>query len=186
MRVFLILILTTLGNHLHAQAMDLLEVTSGKMQSFPAFEGKELMVVVFYSHHCPYATKYEDRLKTLYSDYNEKVEFVLINSNNPKVWREEEELNMKAVARKKSYPFKYFADKDQLTVQMLNATKTPQAYILRKTNKEQFEVVYQGAIDDNPQSASAVHRHFLRDAIEDLLQNKTVEDTIPIGCRIKN
>jgi hypothetical protein len=58
---------------------------------------------------------------------------------------------------------------------------------LLKNEKGTFRVVYKGAIDDNPQVASDVSRKFLKDAIDNVLQNSAIGkiDIHPTGCVIR-
>jgi len=80
----------------------------------------------------------------------------------------------------------YLADKDQLLMQRLGATKSPQVFLL-KNNGGKFSKVYSGAIDDNPQVQAGVRHAYLKDAIDIMLTNQKIEtpEVRPVGCSIR-
>lgn len=80
----------------------------------------------------------------------------------------------------------YLADKDQTLMSMLDARKSPEAFLL-KNNNGSFSVVYKGAIDDNPQVEADVRHNYLRDAIDIMLTNQKIEtpEVRPVGCNLK-
>ena len=59
-------------------------------------------------------------------------------------------------------------------MQRLGATKTPQAFLL-KNNGGKFSIVYNGALDDNAQVPSDVRHAYLKDAIDIMLTNQTIQ-----------
>jgi hypothetical protein len=68
----------------------------------------------------------------------------------------------------------------------LKATRTPEVFVLQPV-QNQFKVIYRGAIDDNPQSASDVNHAYLKNTLLNLLNNNKIElnQTRPVGCLIK-
>ena len=62
-------------------------------------------------------------------------------------------------------PIPYLADKDQKAMEAFGARKSPEVFLLTTVNGK-FNIVYSGAIDDNPQAASDVNQHFVKDAID--------------------
>jgi len=143
-----------------------------------------LVMVIFTSNYCPYSRRYEDRINDLYQEYSQReVEMVLVNPNNGPDDSLEE---MKKKAEEKSYQFPYLKDPDKLLTQILGATRTPEAFLL-KPIENGFELVYRGAIDDNPQASNDVENHYLKSAIEIALQGQAVEvEKVKVtGCIIK-
>jgi len=83
-------------------------------------------------------------------------------------------------------PIPYLADKDQKIMEIFGAQKTPEVFLL-STAGGKFTIVYSGAIDDNPQTASDVRQNFLKDALEKLLAGQKVDVAIErvAGCTIR-
>ncbi|MDZ7647240.1 MAG: hypothetical protein U5K54_08685 [Cytophagales bacterium] len=56
-------------------------------------------------------------------------------------------------------PIPYLADKDQKVMETFGARKSPEVFLL-STVTGKVTVVYNGAIDDNPQTANDVRQTF--------------------------
>ncbi|MBK7653716.1 MAG: hypothetical protein IPJ20_27545 [Flammeovirgaceae bacterium] len=71
-------------------------------------------------------------------------------------------------------------------METFGARKTPEVFLLSMAGGK-FTVVYSGAIDDNPQTASDVKQTFLKDAIEKLLAGQKVDVAVErvAGCTIR-
>jgi thiol-disulfide isomerase/thioredoxin len=138
------------------------------------------VAVVFTCNHCPVAVAYEDRLVQLANDYADRpFKLVAINVNN----LEEDKLPaMKERAAKKGFQFPYLYDSSQEIGRAYGATVTPHAFLLNADRK----VVYMGGIDDN-QDPEKVEQHYLRDAIDAVLDGKApvTPTTQQFGCSIK-
>jgi len=159
----------------------------GEEFSLSSYRSAKGVVVIFTSNYCPYAKLYENRIQDLAEAYQDKgIRFILINPNNPERSKIEGIQKMAEKARAKSFEFPYLSDSEQKVADMFGAEKTPEAYLL-KNEQGAFRVVYKGAIDDNPQVASDVSQEYLKDAIDKVLQNRSVgdEDVRPTGCVIR-
>jgi peroxiredoxin len=145
--------------------------------------GKKGVVVIFTSSQCKFATQYVSRLNDIYNQYQSKdIAFVAINSNDVSLCPSEDAKNMRAVS---AYQFPYVKDADQRVARLFGAEKTPEVYIIRPSGS-QFEVVYKGAVDDNPLDASMVRNSTLRAALDQMLSGgKPVNANIGMGCPIK-
>lgn len=146
-----------------------------------------LVVIIFTSNYCPYSKLYEERIKNLASQYSgDNVKFLLINPNDPEKSSKDAINNMASRAKTKNFPFPYLADKNQKVAKVFNASKTPEAFLL-KNNGNKYRVVYEGAIDDNPQVPEDVREHYLKEAIEASINGRPVpvKKTKPTGCMIK-
>jgi hypothetical protein len=162
---------------------DLTNVTDGKNVTIKPCTTCTAVVVVFHSLKCPYDAHYAERVKKLVDSYGNQVSFFLVNSSP-----EPDEQAEKMVSAYSTWGINipYLADKDQVVMSALNAKKTPEAVLLRKEGA-QLKVVYQGAIDDNPQVHSDTGTKFLDNAIKDVLagKNPTVAAERVIGCTIR-
>jgi len=155
--------------------------------SLANFSSKKGVVVIFTSNFCPYSKLYEDRIASLASEYSAKgIQFLLINPNNPQASQDDSIEEMAKKARANGYKFPYLADKDQTVANMFGASKTPEVFVL-KPNGTNFNIIYSGAIDDNPQVSSDVKSFYLQVALDNLLSGKspTSAHERPTGCMIK-
>lgn len=184
------LIILPMANQVKAQsyqgldAVRLVNALNGDTISLDYQSSGPLVVVIFTSNYCPYSRKYEDRIKELYQEFGQRnVQFLLVNPNNSPDDSLEE---MKKKATELSYQFPYLKDDQQILTGIMNASRTPEAFLL-KPDASGFVLVYRGAIDDNPQAADDVENAFLKLAIEHAIEGKPVEKTeIRVtGCVIK-
>ena len=152
--------------------------------SLKQYADKQAIVLIFTSSHCSWATKYEARLTKLHKAFaDKKVAFIAINSNDSSISRRDARLAMK---ENSSFPFPYLKDKDQVVAHMFEATRTPEALVLKPT-EEGFRLVYRGKIDDNPIAEESVKTPYLANAIQATLDGKTpeIQQTELSGCNIK-
>jgi hypothetical protein len=162
---------------------ELVNVLDGNSVSIKPCGSCTAMVVVFHSLKCPYDLHYAERIKKLVDQYGSNVSFFLVNANTE---ADEQPNKMKVAYAAWGLDIPYLADKDQIVMTALAAKKTPEAILLKKESA-QLKVVYQGAIDDNPQVHHDTDVNFLENAIKDLLAGKkpTVATERVIGCTIR-
>lgn len=162
---------------------ELINAVDGNPVSLKPCANCQAMVVVFNSLKCPYDLHYAERIKKLVGQYGSGVSFFLVNANQE---AEEQVDQMKAAYVNWGLNIPYLADKEQIVMNALGAKKTPEAILLKKEGA-QLKVVYQGAIDDNPQVHHDTGVNFLENAIKDLLAGKTpvVATERVIGCTIR-
>ncbi|GBC75571.1 Thiol-disulfide oxidoreductase ResA [archaeon HR06] len=161
-----------------------LKGVDGKYYSLEDFKDKKVIAIAFTCNHCPYVKAYEDRMIAIQRDYGEKgFQLIAINPNDDKKYPEDSFENMIIRAREKGYNFPYLRDEDQRIVSIYGAQVTPEIFLIDKDRI----IRYHGAIDDNYSDAKKVKRHYLREAIEALLEGREVEikETRAIGCSIK-
>ena len=166
---------------------ELTDQVSGKQFKLSNHQNKKGVVVIFFSNDCPYTIHYVDRINHLQQTFKSSgVEFVLINSNSDEYSPGESVDKMKKIASEYGLNLPYLSDKDQHVRNILGAKRTPQAFLLQPGSAG-FTVVYQGAIDDNPQVETDVYHHYLNDAILSLLSGKPITQKMvrPTGCLIK-
>ncbi len=156
--------------------------TDGNNLSIENFS-KEILVVIFTCNHCPYAKAVEDRLIKLANNYNSKVDFVLISSNDAENYPEDSPEKMAEQAESKSYPFPYLFDETQEIAKAYSAVCTPDIFLYNNDR----ELEYRGRLDDNWKEPEKVSREELKMAIEFILKGEKIDFTqIPsMGCNIK-
>lgn len=168
-----------------AQVSDfkLVNVLNDKTVSLDTYPSCSGVVIIFTSNACPYDEYYRARINKLSRDYQDKVPVLLVNASNDPLESFED---MKKKAQQLGLTLPYLADKDQTLMTSLGATKSPSVYLL-KNNNGKFTTVYKGAIDDNPQVEADVRHHTLKDAIDIMLANQSIQtaELRPVGCTIK-
>ncbi len=156
----------------------------GKMVSLANYENVKGYVVIFTCNTCPYAVMYEQRIIELHDKYAAKgYPVIAINPNDPEVKAGDSFEKMQQRASAKEFPFAYLFDDGQEVYPAYGATKTPHIYLLDANKKVQ----YIGALDNNPQDASAVTTKYVEEAIAALEAGETPATTTTkaIGCSIK-
>lgn len=156
----------------------------GEDHSLEEYNDKRVVVVMFSCNHCPYVKAYEDRFVEIRRQYADKgVVIVAINPNDDSVFSEDSFENMVIRAREKGFNFPYLRDEDQSVAKAYGAEKTPEVFVF----DERRVLRYHGRIDDNAWNPKRVKVHYLRDALDALLDRRAVpvEETSPVGCTIK-
>ncbi len=165
------------------QDFTLVNVADGKNVSLNGFTTSVGIAIIFTSNECAYDSQYLERIKNLNDQYKGKIQFLLINSHiDPK----EDSKSMMQRFQEWGLPIPYLADKAQVAVDRLGATKSPEAFLLKR-NGTTNSIVYRGALDDNPLVPGDVRTYYLKIAIDQLLANKKIE--VPrnraVGCTIR-
>lgn len=140
-------------------------------------------VVYFLSPECPLCINYTRNLKQLASDFSsEQVQFIGVFSGK---WFSADEV--KEYRTKYGLPFQMLMDSDLSLAQLLDATVTPEAFLLDSSGR----VLYSGAIDNWMNALGRkkleVTEHHLHDAITATLagQKVVVNRTKAVGCLIE-
>jgi hypothetical protein len=174
-----------LKSHGQVPNFTLTNVVTGNAVSLDSYStsANSGVVIIFTSNACPYDEYYRARVAKLAKDFAEKVPVLLVNSHTE---INESEEAMKKKANDAGFTVPYLADKDQLLMKSLKATKSPQAFLL-KNDGGKFTVFYSGSIDDNAQVEGDVRVAYLQNAINALISNKPVSapEVRPVGCSIR-
>jgi len=164
-----------------------LKNVDGRMISLSDFNSSKGIIVVFTSHHCPFAKAYEDRIIALNNKYSTQgFPVIAINPSDPGTHVDDSFEKMKERASSKGYNYPYLTDETQATAKAFGAARTPQVYVLSKNNGK-FIVRYIGMLDDNPQDPAGASKFYVDEAVSNLISGKPVVtmSTKPIGCAIK-
>lgn len=168
-----------------AQLTDLrMKDVAGKEVSLADAKNANGILVLFSANTCPFANQWEGRYPELkaWAEQN-KVGFVVLNSNHNNRDGVDSFDEMKKRANDKSYNFNYLFDADSKIANAFGAQTTPHAFLFDKD----WKLVYKGAIDDNYESAKDVKHTYVKDAIAQMASGKkvSVDETKPVGCGIK-
>lgn len=156
----------------------------GETHSTADYASKEALAVIFSCNHCPYVKAWEDRMVQIQADYTDKgVQFLVVSSNDPAKYPEDNFDQMKVRAEEKGFNFPYLYDESQEIATAYGAERTPEVFLFDKVGA----LRYHGAIDDNYDDPAAVESHYLRQALDAVLSGGEpgTASTKPVGCTIK-
>ncbi|MDP4703828.1 MAG: thioredoxin family protein [Polaribacter sp.] len=152
------------------------------LQSFKGIQGT---VIVFICNHCPFVIHINEKLVDLANEYQPKgIAFIAISSNDIEKYPQDAPHLMKKVGQDLQYPFPYLFDETQEVAKMYAAACTPDFYLF----DTDLKAVYHGQLDDSrPGNGKPVTGNDLKNAMENLLQNKpSLQIQKPsVGCGIK-
>lgn len=155
--------------------------TRGRTVSLADLREKKAVVVIFIGTECPISNGFLPRLAELHREFAPRgVQFLAVNSNALDTADEVVEH-----ARKFAVPFPVLKDDDNRVADGFGARRTPQAFVLDRTNI----IRYSGRIDDRfgmGYQRPRPTRNDLADAIGQLLDGKpiTQPSTLVAGCLI--
>lgn len=156
----------------------------GKMHSLVDYGHRIALAVTFSCNHCPYVQAWEDRMVAIQRDYFEDgFHLIAINSNDPNNFPADSFEAMVKRAEEKGFNFPYLIDETQEVARAYGAERTPEVFLFGPGRT----LRYHGAIDDNYANPDEVEHHYLRDAIDAVLEGRRppFETTPPVGCTIK-
>jgi glutathione peroxidase-family protein len=142
------------------------------------------ILVVFTSNTCPFVVMWEDRYKLLEKKcMNSGLGMIYINSNQAKRDGDDSAEKMRKHSQKMGYTIPYLIDENSKLANAFGAKTTPHIFLFNSEKR----LAYKGAIDDNYKSINNVTKNYLLDAIEEVINQKSVSinDTKAVGCSIK-
>ena len=146
-----------------------LKNVDGKTISLADFKDAKGFIIIFDCNTCPMSRAYNSRIIALNRKYaSQGFPVVLINPNSAEVVPEESFDEMKVHAKEHGYDFPYLYDESQEVVRQFNPTKTPHTFVLNKTSNG-LKVAYVGAIDNNSRDGAKADKHFVEEAVNELL-----------------
>jgi peroxiredoxin len=165
-----------------------LKNVNGKMVSMADYSKAKGFVIIFTCNHCPYSIAYEDRIIALDKKIKSKgYQTILINPNDPSIEAAKDDSYelMKVRSKEKKFKFPYLFDEGQNIFPKFGATKTPDCFIVQKSDAG-LKLVYRGAFDDNKET-SEVNNKYLENAVDALASGKKPEPAVTkaFGCSIK-
>lgn len=154
---------------------------TGREIALADFPDVDFIVLVFLGTECPIGNSYIPQLNELSKKYAQhNVKFTIINSN---LADSPDEIKKHALEYKLRIPV--LIDKDQVALDILGATRTPEAFILDRRR----QIRYVGRIDDRIGyrfKREEARRADLEEALKQLIDGKqpAVAVTDPEGCLI--
>lgn len=176
---------TMLALGTQAPGFSLPEVTTGRNISLGTFQDKDVLLVIFLCHHCPFVKHVKHELARLGRDYALKsVGIVAISANDPSVSSDDSPEGLKRMAAEWGLTFPVCYDESQAVAKAYAAACTPDFFVFDKARK----LAYRGQLDDSrPSNDRPVNGADLRDALDALLAGRAVNPAqkASIGCNIK-
>ena len=165
----------------------------GQQHSLKDYADAKILMIVFTANHCKTAQAYEDRLKQIVIDYQDKgVKVVAIGANDPQALSLSEmvysdmgdsfaEMKIRAQERNFNYPYLYDGD-TQTTARAYGPVATPHVFIFDQART----LRYVGRVDNSENTNNITHQD-ARAALDALLAGSPVpvEKTRTFGCSIK-
>lgn len=148
------------------------------LHSLDGFKDSKAIVLMFIATQCPVSNDYNERIAKLSKDYSNKgISFIGINSN-----KQESVDEIRDHSKKNKFNFLVLKDNDNIIADKLNASVTPEIYVLNS----EFEVLYHGRIDDSRRT-NEVKANDLINALDNILAGEEVivKKTKAFGCTIK-
>lgn len=160
------------------------EDISGRNISLQQATDRNGLIVIFSSNTCPWVAKWEDRMVDL-STFASNNDFgmIALNSNERIRDRGESLEDMNRRSQKQNYNFTYALDAGHEIADAFGAEYSPEVFVFDLN----LQLVYHGAIDDNPNNAASVSKSYVMDVLNALLSGEPVEtrQTRIVGCSIK-
>jgi len=165
-----------------------LKNVDGKEVSLADYKDAKGFVIIFTCNHCPFSIAYEDRIIAFDKQYKKKgFPVIAINPNDPSIEAAKDDSYelMQKRAKEKNFSFPYLFDEGQNIFPKFGATKTPDCFLVQKTDAG-LKLVYKGGFDDS-KDVKAIEKKHLENAVEAVLAGKTPEPSVTkaIGCGIK-
>ena len=165
-------------------SFELTNAVSKKNFSSEELEILKPTLIMFICNHCPYVIHYHSEIQKIYKDYKDQVNIVAISSNDIENYPQDGPEHMRDLWKELGLSFPYLFDETQMVAKAYKAECTPEFYLFDNNRK----LVYRGRMDESsPNSATLPSGKDLRDAIENLLNDREISsDQFPsMGCNIK-
>lgn len=167
-----------------AQAFNLLDTVSGKMESLQNLKSDKATVVLFICNHCPFVVHINKALVKVAKDYQAKgVNFIAISSNDIEKYPADAPELMTSFAKENGYTFPYLYDEDQSIAKAYGAECTPDLFVYNS----EMKLAYRGRFDKTRPNLGTATGEDLALALDSILKtNEFKEEQFPsIGCGIK-
>jgi peroxiredoxin len=161
------------------------DMVTGRKVSLGTFQDKDVLLVMFICHHCPFVKHVKGELARLGQDYADKsVGIVGISSNDPAVSSDDSPEGLRRMVSEWSLSFPVCYDETQSVAKSYAAACTPDFYVFDRGRR----LAYRGQLDGaRPSNLIPVTGEDLRSAVDALLAGRPVnpEQRPSLGCNIK-
>jgi len=153
----------------------------GKTHTLADYRGK-MVILEWINPECPFVLRHHQTQTTmvdLANAYADKgIVWLAVNST-----RHFDHAKNTATAEKWSLPYPILNDQDGKVGKAYGVTHTPEMVVIDKGGN----IVYHGAIDDDPHGSKTTVTNYVQQALDELLAGEpvSVAKTDPYGCTIK-
>ncbi len=176
---------TMLALGVSAPDFTLTDVVNGASISLDTFTGKQALLVMFISVHCPFVKHVQAELAEIGKDFSSKgLGIVAISPNDIDKYPDDAPEHLAALAYSAPFNFPVCADPTQVVAKAYTAACTPDFFLFDRDQ----HLAYRGQLDDSrPSNGKPVTGADLRQAIAALLAGEAVDinQRPSIGCNIK-
>ncbi|MBU1197303.1 thioredoxin family protein [Candidatus Micrarchaeota archaeon] len=158
--------------------------TDGKTYSLPSFSQAKAVLIIFGCNHCPYVKAKMAAIRELHESFASRgLQIILINSNDPVNYPDDDFEHMIQFAQENRFPFPYLVDDTQDVAKQYGAVCTPDPFLF----DGKHELAWHGRLDDAMSPGAPVTKKDMAEAIEMVLQGKKVDKPFrpSMGCSIK-
>ena len=163
----------------------LINTVDDKLLDLKSLAGKHGTLIIFMCNHCPYVVYLLEAILSFSREMERKgIKTIAISSNSVNTHSEDGPLEMKKIARLKSFSFPYLFDASQEVAHAYQAACTPDFFLFDKALK----LYYRGRFDaSRPTNDLPINGSELRSACEGMLKSDPApEKQYPsMGCNIK-
>ena len=168
-----------------APEFDLQASNFNRKISYQEIKGKKGTLVIFICNHCPYVLHVIEEIVMVANDYRvQGIGIVAISSNDVVKYPQDSPEKMADFTLENKIEFPYLYDESQEVAKAFQAACTPDFFLFDGQDK----LIYRGQLDDSrPGNGISISGSDLRNAIDSLLYNRTLNDSQKpsMGCNIK-
>jgi hypothetical protein len=161
-----------------------LVITSCKISTKPHFvlSNNSPKVVIMLSPECPLCLNYTKDITDLIIDYNDDIHFYGIVAGS-----HYSTLEVDSFLNSYNLPLDIIYDPDFNLTSQLNATITPEVFLIDEHNKILYQGLFDNWLGELGRRRQVITEHYLKDAIDSYLVGSTIEipNTKAIGCFIE-
>ena len=140
-------------------------------------------VVYWTCNHCPYALAWHERMLGVARDYEGRVGFLAVNSNDADRYPADSPQAMRERGEAEGgWAHPYLHDESQEVARAFGAERTPDVFVFDGDLTLRYRGAPDADYDDSGQGAA-----WVREALDAVLDGREVEraETEPVGCTIK-
>lgn len=161
------------------------DTNANDTKTFADIKGEKGTLIIFICNHCPYVIHVIDEIVKIANDYRvQGIGIAAISSNDVIQYPQDHPDLMREFAFNNKIEFPYLYDQTQQVAKSYDAACTPDFYLFNSSDL----LIYRGQLDDSrPQNGIPVSGSHLRNAIDSLLYNRSINPNQKpsLGCNIK-
>ena len=146
------------------------------------FNDKHVKVLVFLNPECPLCQSYTREIKQLQKIYNDQIDFYGVL---PGSFYSQQEMD--SFLNLYELPLEIIYDQNYSLVNYLNASITPEVYLIDENNNVQYQGLIDNWLGELGRKRQFVSQYYLKDAIDSFINREeiSIKKTKAIGCFIE-